>query len=112
MAAVFLLGIFWKRCTTRAANFCLTVGTVFCLTVGILYLWPPAWMALQWPHFMLLSFYLFVILVVCMVLISLTDSDKTVYEIPAPIREQKSRLAIGLWIALAVVMCCLYVYFN
>lgn len=41
MASVFLLGIFWKRCTARAANVCLTAGTVFCLTVGILYLWPP-----------------------------------------------------------------------
>ena len=112
MAAVFLMGIFWRRTTTRAANFCLTVGTVFCLTVGILYLWPPQWLTVQWPHFMLLSFYLFVILMVAMTLISLTDKDKTRYEIPAPIHEGWSRLAIGLWIALAVVMICLYTYFN
>ena len=112
MAAVFLLGIFWKRCTARAANVCLTVGTVFCLTVGILYLWPPAWLTMQWPHFMLLSFYLFVILIAGMILISLTDSDKTRYEIPAPVKEDWSRLAIGLWVALAVVMVSLYIYFN
>ena len=112
MAAVFLLGIFWKRCTTRAANVCLTVGTVFCLTVGILYLWPPAWLSVAWPHFMLLSFYLFVILVVAMVVISLTDGDKTQYEIPAPVKEERSRLAVALWIALAVVMIGLYVFFN
>ena len=112
MASVFLLGIFWKRCTARAANVCLTVGTVFCLTVGILYLWPPAWLTMQWPHFMLLSFYLFVILIAGMILISLTDSDKTRYEIPAPVKEDWSRLAIGLWVALAVVMVSLYIYFN
>ena len=112
MAAVFLMGIFWRRTTTRAANFCLTVGTVFCLTVGILYLWPPQWLTVQWPHFMLLSFYLFAILVGAMAIISLTDRDATRYEIPAPIHEGWSRLAVGLWIALAVVMVSLYVYFN
>ena len=112
MASVFLLGIFWKRCTARAANVCLTVGTVFCLTVGILYLWPPAWLTMQWPHFMLLSFYLFVILIAGMILISLTDSDKTQYEIPAPVKEERSRLAVALWIVLAVMMIGLYVFFN
>ena len=112
MASVFLLGIFWKRTTTRAANFALTVGTAFCLIVGILYLWPPEWLQLSWPHFMLLSFELFVILVVAMVILSLTDRTKTEYEIPAPIHESWSKLAIGLWIALAVVMTGLYVFFN
>jgi len=112
MASVFLLGIFWKRTTTRAANFALTVGTAFCLIVGILYLWPPEWLQLPWPHFMLLSFELFVILVVAMVIISLTDRDKTEYEIPAPIHESQSKLAVGLWIALAIVMIGLYIYFN
>jgi len=121
MAAVFLLGIFWKRTTTRAANFALTVGTAFCLTVGVLYLWGPQHFQLSilnsqltwtWPHFMLLSFELFVILVVSMVIISLTDKDKTRYAIPAPIHEEFSKLAIGLWTALAVVMTGLYIYFN
>lgn len=112
MAAVFLLGIFWKRTTTRAANFALTAGTAFCLLVGILYLWPPEWLTIQWPHFMLLSFELFVILVASMIVISLTDKDTTQYEIPAPVREGYSKLAIALWSALAIVMISLYVYFN
>ena len=90
----------------------LTVGTAFCLTVGVLYLWPPQWLSFPWPHFMLLSFYLFVILVVSMVIISLTDGDKTPYTIPEPIREGFSKLAVGLWTALAIVMVALYVYFN
>ena len=112
MAAVFVLGIFWKRTTVRAANFALTIGTVFCLLVGVLYLWPPEWLHIAWPHFMLLSFELFVILLVFMVIISLTDKDKTKYTIPAPIHEGWSKLAILLWIALAIVMVSLYVYFN
>ena len=112
MAAVFVLGIFWKRTTVRAANFALTIGTVICLTVGVLYLWPPEWLHITWPHFMLLSFELFVILLVSMVIVSLTDKDKTKYTIPAPIHEGWSKLAILLWIALAIVMVSLYVYFN
>ena len=94
---------------------------MFCLTIGILYLWGPQTLnfslftftcSFNWPHFMLLSFYLFVILVAAMAVISLTDRDATRYEIPAPIHEGWSRLAIGLWIALAVVMVSLYIYFN
>ena len=112
MAAVFVLGIFWKRATTRAANFALTIGTAFCLIVGVLYLWPPEWLQFPWPHFMMLSFELFIILVVSMVIISLTDSDKTQYAIPEPIHEGWSKLAVSLWIALAIVMISLYVYFN
>jgi SSS family solute:Na+ symporter len=107
-----VLGIFWKRCTTRAANFALTVGTAFCLIVGVLYLWPPEWLQFPWPHFMMLSFELFVILAVSMVIISLIDKDKTQYEIPAPIHEGWSKLAVGLWLALAIVMISLYVFFN
>jgi SSS family solute:Na+ symporter len=119
MASVFLMGIFWKRCTRRAANFSLTVGTVFCLAVGVLYLWPPQWLT-EWlaatgialPHFMMLSFYLFVILMVSMTVISLTDRDKTRYQIPEPIHEGWSRLAVVLWVALAIVMVGLYCFFN
>ena len=112
MAAVFVLGIFWRRTTRRAANFALIIGTAFCLIIGVLYLWPPEWLQITWPHFMMLSFELFVILVFSMVVISLTDKDKTVYKIPEPIREPFSKLAVSLWTALAVVMIGLYMFFN
>jgi SSS family solute:Na+ symporter len=119
MSAVFLMGIFWQRCTTRAANFALTAGTAFCLAVGLLYLWPPQWLT-QWlaasgtalPHFMLLSFYLFVAIVASMAVISLTDRSQTRYSIPEPIHEGWSRLAVAMWLALAVVMVALYIFFN
>ena len=47
-----------------------------------------------------------------MILISLADSDKTQYEIQAPVKEERSRLAVALWIVLAVMMIGLYVFFN
>lgn len=110
MTAVFLLGVFWKRATTRAANLALTAGTAFCLIVGILYLWGPK--SSLWPHFMLLSFYLFVILALMMIVVSFMDKQGECHDIPTPIRERHSKWVISLWIILALVMIGLYVFFN
>ena len=112
MTAVFLLGVFWRRTTTRAANFALTIGTAFCLIVGVLYLWPPAWLPITWPHFMLLSFLLCAILILAMVVISLTDKRQMAYEIPQPIRGKMSKLVVGAWALLSIIMVGLYVVFN
>lgn len=110
MTAVFLLGVFWKRTTTRAANLALTVGTAFCLIVGILYLWGPK--SELWPHFMMLSFCLFVILALMMVVVSLADRHGECHDIPAPIRESHSVKVIALWVALFLCMIGLYIFFN
>ena len=110
MTAVFLLGVFWRRTTTLAANLALTGGTAFCLAVGILYLWGPS--SDLWPHFMMLSFCLFVILSAMMVAVSLFDKKGERHEIPAPLRGKGSRLAVTLWVLLAAVMVGLYVFFN
>ena len=122
MTAVFLLGVFWSRATTRAANFALTLGTAFCLIVGILYLWGPE--SGLWPHFMMLSFLLCIILIIAMVVISVFDkhpiAQQTVTTIEgqhhqnptdAPARSL-SRLVVTLWLLLAAVMIGLYVFFN
>ena len=110
MTAVFLLGVFWRRTTTRAANLALTAGTAFCLIVGILYLWGPK--SDLWPHFMMLSFLLFVVLAVMMVIVSLASREHKEYDIPKPVAEPASRLAMTLWIALFAVMIALYFIFN
>ena len=110
MTAVFLLGVFWRRTTTQAANLALTVGTAFCLIVGVLYLWGPK--SDLWPHFMMLSFCLFVILAVMMVLVSLYGKPDQQHDIPEPIRQRTSTPVIVLWLALAVIMAALYVFFN
>jgi SSS family solute:Na+ symporter len=111
MAAVFVMGVFWKRCTTLAANTTLTLGTLFSIGTGILYLWFWPFENFK-PHFMLLSFYIFVILVIFMVIISLfgKQDDKQV-EIKA-IREKLSFDAIAIWVALFAVMIGLYAFFN
>ncbi len=110
MTAVFLLGVFWKRTTTLAANVALTAGTAFCLIVGVLYLWGPK--SELWPHFMMLSFLLFVILAATMIIISLVDKNGQRHEIPAPLHEKRSSLVVTLWVCLALVMAGLYIFFN
>lgn len=112
MATVFLLGVFWKKASSRGANIILTAGTVFCLAVGVLYLWPPEWLTFKWPHFMMLSFYLFAILMVTMVVISLLDKTSPRYDIPQPVHEKTSKLVVVAWVLLAVVMVTLYCVFN
>ena len=114
MAAVFLLGVFWTRTTTLAANLALTLGTVFSIGVGVLYLWVfPVGQYSFWPHFMMLSFYLFVIISMGMVLISLFDkrSSKQVFDIKQ-VMEKTSKGVVVAWVLLAVVMLGLYLFFN
>ena len=124
MTAVFLLGVFWRRATTRAANLALTVGTAFCLTVGVLYLWGPQTIncslfslnySFRWPHFMMLSFLLCVALIAMMVIVSLLPSAKpsaTAATTTIQPQQSYSRFVIALWAALAMVMTGLYVFFN
>lgn len=112
MTAVFLMGIFWKRTTKRAANFTLTVGTLISLGIGVLYLWVLP--ELNWPHFMLLSFYLCLFLIGCMVVISLTDRTPAEEgtEPFTKLHEHSGMLVKVLWALLILVMIGLYIYFN
>ena len=114
MAAVFVMGVFYKRTTKRAANFTLTIGTAISILTGVMYLW--AWPAgLAKPHFMLLSFYLWVLLVVAMMIISHLDRSKPEEgtELFDKVERQKvGALVAGLWIALILVMVGLYIFFN
>ncbi|MGM9714164.1 MAG: sodium/solute symporter [Prevotella sp.] len=111
MAAVFVMGVFWKRCTTRAANFVLSTGTAISILTGISYLWiiPGASEAM---HFMMLSFIIFCILIFGMVLVTTLDSTKENRQ-PMHVAEGKtSRGVIVSWIILAIVMVGLYIFFN
>lgn len=119
MTAVFLLGIFWKRATRRAANTALTYGTVFSIGIGILNLWVfPASEYDFWPHFMMLSFLLCVVIVAAMIIVSLLDKSVTAAERQAANNaitvstEKSSRGVVIAWIALIIVMIGLYVFFN
>ncbi len=111
MAAVFLLGVFWKRTTSQAANITLTAGTAFCLAIGIAYYLTMDKWAL-WPHFMMLSFLLFVLLIAVMVAVSLFGRQDTKETVTTKEPTAYSPSVVMLWILLFVVMISLYVVFN
>jgi solute:Na+ symporter, SSS family len=115
LSVVFLLAVFWKKTTRRAVNIILTAGSAFSLGTGIVYLWvlPPDQYSF-WPHYLLLSFYLFLVLLVAAVLISLANSSgsrSAVHDglatLPKP-----SKKVWTLWIALIIIMIALYLVFN
>lgn len=114
MAVVFLFGVLWKRTTTRAVNFTLSVGTIISIGTGIFYLWIfPKEQYAFWPHFLLLSFFIFVFLAVLTFLISLSEKEAEARphfdygDLGRP-----SRKVLWLWAALIIVMIGLYVLFN
>lgn len=111
MAAVFVMGVFWRRCTTLAANLVLSLGTIASITTGICYLWIiPG--ASEVMHFMMLSFILFCLLIVMMVLVSFFDKQKEERKAMQVINE-KTSLGVKLaWSLLVIVMIGLYVFFN
>lgn len=127
MAAVFVMGVFWKRCTALAANITLTFGTAVCLIVGILYYVMPDGViptevvtqefgvvtgVIKWPHFMMLSFYLFLLLLISMVIISLCDKAPRNAEAMKQVREPMTRSVVITWASLFIVMITLYIIFN
>jgi SSS family solute:Na+ symporter len=116
MTTVFLLGVFWKKATTRAANFVLSFGTLFSIGTGILYLWVfPSEKYDFWPHFLLLSFFIFVILMITATVIILMEKDRDgkdqntldMGKIPGP-----GKKVWAFWIALVIVMIVMYIIFN
>jgi SSS family solute:Na+ symporter len=114
LAVVFLLSVFWKRTTRKAVNFILSVGSAISLGIGVLYLWvfPPAEYNI-WPHYMLLSFYIFALLFVLAIAISLTDKNPVTHnEIDKNHLPKTTKLVWRVWIALIIVMISLYIFFN
>ncbi len=111
MAAVFVMGVFWKRCTTLAANMALTLGTVFSLGTGVVYLWIWPEMA-QHVHFMMLCFLLFVVIVAAMMVVSLVKPSAEASPEIMKIAEKPRRGIVIAWTALCVVMVLLYWFFN
>lgn len=111
MAAVFVMGVFWRRCTTLAANLVLSFGTIVSISTGICYLWiiPGASAHL---HFMMLSFMLFCVLLLMMFFVSIFD---VTHEQRHAMQRVKAPTSWGVklsWAALVAVMVGLYVFFN
>jgi solute:Na+ symporter, SSS family len=113
LSVVFLLSVFWKRTTKKAVNGILGFGSAFSLLVGILYLWIlPADEYPQWPHFLLLSFYIFALLFVAAIIISLTDRDPQTSVLETADIPVTSKKVKWLFIALGIVILSLYIFFN
>ncbi|WP_295119451.1 SLC5 family protein [uncultured Chitinophaga sp.] len=114
LSVVFLLAVFWKRTTRLAVNFTLSWGSAISLGTGICYLWVfPKDQYLIWPHYLLLSFYIFLLLLILAVLISLTGKPTVMAEqAGADVMQKPSRLVWRMWIALVIVMISLYIFFN
>lgn len=116
MAAVFLIGVLWKRANSKAAFATLLVGSIACLTIGSFYLAAPN--KDQWPHFMMLSFYLFSALAVMMIVISLLTPPEPEKALPSLKASQEnietaSQKSVWIWWGLlAVIMIFIYCFFQ
>jgi SSS family solute:Na+ symporter len=117
LAVTFLLSVFWKRTTKLAVNVILSVGSAFSLFVGMLNLWilPPdaatgenSW----WPHYFLISFYIFVVLFVLAIVISLLDRNKVTAAIETAPLPKTDRQVKMLFVLLGLVIVSLYIIFN
>lgn len=115
LSVVFLLTVFWKRTTRLAVNLVLSAGSVFSLGTGILYLWvftPDQYPF--WPHYLLISFYIFLILTIFAILVSLFDRRGVVYEKPdsQEVLPRTSRRVWLMWGLLTLTMTVLYLILN
>lgn len=116
MAAVFLMGVLWKKSTAVAVNTVLSAGSVISIGIGILALLGIPSKEF-WPHPLLLSFFIFTGLMVLIFMISLaTTKSYTGSPLPALNKtislSSSSKLVWSLWILLSIVMVTLYIFFN
>ncbi|MDP0500834.1 MAG: sodium/solute symporter [Verrucomicrobiota bacterium JB022] len=123
VSTVFVLGIFWKRATAKAALTTLIAGSVLCLGLGLTSTLFPGWYQNAegqtiLPHFLLQSFLLFCVLMALMVILSLLTrpsvGEKPLPSLPETYRGQRglgTKAWIG-WGVLAVVMVFLYGTFQ
>ncbi len=115
LSVVFLLSVFWKRTTRKAVNGILSYGSAFSLATGVLYLWvltPDKYHF--WPHYLLLSFYIFAILFIAAIIISLTDrapstNEQKMLAADMPVTSGRVKLLFTL---LGITIVCLYLFFN
>ncbi len=116
MAAVFLIGVLWRRATAPAAFATLTAGSFLSLTVGACQFtgWPTTDF---WPHYLLLSFYLFVALSGLMVLVSLlTQKGQRPSTLPTLKETYQTGAGMGkiwsAWGVLGLIMMAIYLLYN
>lgn len=141
VSAVFLIGVLWRRATSKAAILTLIVGSIVSISVGFCHLNGFAgaelselvgryvsasagerlngWIGhLVWDHFLMVSFYLFAAICAFMVAVSLmTRNSPNEEQLPSlkkayASQQGSSRLIWSLWGALALCMAVIYLVFN
>lgn len=117
LSVVFLVGVLWKRATPIAAEVTLLGGGALSVLTGIAYFADIPYAGF-WPNFLTLSFYLFLILLVVMVTVSLLTRPVPEKALPSlaeardEIRDASTRNIWRMWGVLALVMAVLYIVFN
>ena len=117
VAAVFLVGVLWRRATSAAALMTLIVGSFASISIGICNLndYPSKEF---WPHYMLLSFYIFAGICLFMVITSLltcnVGGEEHLPSLRQAYAQQNSRPGFVwlLWGVLATIMAVIYIVFN
>jgi SSS family solute:Na+ symporter len=125
MAVAFLLSVLWRKTTTRAVNILLTAGTAFSLGVGCFYLiikslldggsanaFVQACAPFTNVHFLLVSFYIFVLLGVVTIAISLLKPEAESQNTLARFSIKTGKRVKLAWALLIIVMVVLYLVFN
>jgi solute:Na+ symporter, SSS family len=116
MSSVFIVGVLWRRATSKAALTTLIIGSAVSLTIGVCQLKNIPYAGF-WPHYMLLSFYLFAALVILVIVVSLFTKEKEGKE-PLPTLKETykgmhgMKLTWVLWGILASITIFLYIVFN
>lgn len=117
MSVVFLIGALWKKATSRAANITLIAGFVLCLAVAILDLGGYPYKGFI-PPYLLMSFCLFAFLSVLMIGISLMTGKEADIKKFVPLSTVYRQLgtspfkSMGIWVLIALILVCLYIFFN
>lgn len=117
LSVVFLAGIVWKRVGSLAAEIVLYGGGAICVAVGMCHVlnFPYAG---YWPHFLILSVYLFAGLALVVVMVTLLTKPNPNQQVLPSILETNRQSGhkpgkVWLWwLALALVMGCIYLIFQ
>jgi SSS family solute:Na+ symporter len=116
LSVVFLAGIMWKRVNSLAAEVVLYGGGLLCLIIGACHVMNYPYKG-YWPHFLLLSFYIFAVLSIVIVVITLLSKTKENTALPSLVETNKkaghqASNVWARWALLAVVMGGIYLIFR
>lgn len=117
LSVVFLVGVLWKRATPTAAEVTLMGGGVLSVLTGTAYFADIPYAGF-WPNFLTLSFYLFLVLLVVMVVVSLLTRPVPEKALPSltasrdEAADASTRNIWKWWGILAGIMVVLYIVFN